>query len=271
MWAALLMVLYSICLWSGRADRPFMRRDQMKAKIKLAIFVTTTALILLIVMISGCISPGCVIGSGNIKSENRTTDSFNSIELQGIGDLYVSEGQQSLRIEAEDNILPVLRSDVSGGRLIISSSTCITPRKSIKVYASSPAIRGLYLSGSGNIIGLSPIHADSLDLGMSGSGGIDMDVDCKDLRTSVSGSGNILLRGNATNSSVTISGSGNMRGYDLETSRSAVTISGSGQAEVNVRDELDAGISGSGGIRYTGSPSRINQQISGSGSLTKAG
>lgn len=243
----------------------------MNSKIGPIVLGAAIALMMLIVMISGCISPGCVLGSGNLRAENRTTDSFSSIELQGIGDIYVSEGPQSLRIEAEDNILPVLRSDVSGGRLIISSSSCITPRKSIKVYASSPAIRGLYLSGSGNIIGLSPIHADSMDLGMSGSGGINLDVDCKDLRMSVSGSGNVQLRGNATNSSVNISGSGNMRGYDLATRRSAITISGSGQAEVNVKDELDARISGSSEIRYIGSPAKINQQVSGSGSLAKAG
>ena len=241
----------------------------MNAKIGPVVLDTAIALILLIVMISGCISPGCILGSGNLKSENRTTSSFSSIELLGIGDLYVFQGSQSLRIEAEDNILPVLKSDVTGDMLVISTSECVTPRKSIKIYASSPEIKGLYSSGSGNIISLSPIHTDSMDLGMSGSGGINLGVDCKDLRTSVSGSGNVLLRGNATNSSVNISGSGNMRGYDLATKRSAITISGSGQAEVNAEDELDVRISGSGGIHYTGSPSKMNQHISGSGSLTK--
>lgn len=225
--------------------------------------------ILLIVLISGCISPGCIQGSGNLRSENRTTVSFSSIELQGIGDLYVSQGPQSFRIEADDNILPVLKSDVIGGRLIISTSACIEPRKSIKIYASSPEIKGLHLSGSGNIIGLSPLHADYLDLEISGTGVIDLGVDCKDLRTGVTGSGNILLRGNATNSSVNISGSGNMHGYDLATKRSAIIISGSGRAELNVEDELDARISGSGGISYIGNPSKIKRQVSGSGSLVE--
>ncbi len=240
----------------------------MKAWIVPVIFGTA---IVSIILISGCISPGCIIGSGNMISENRTAGSFSSIELQGIGDLYVSDGPQSLRIEAEDNILPVLRSDVSGGRLTISTSTCVTPRRSIKIYASAPEVKGLYLSGSGNIISISPIHTDSMDLGMSGSGGINLDVDCKDLSTVISGSGSALLKGSASSSSVTIIGSGSMHGYDLVTNRSSITISGSGQAEVNVNDELDTKISGSGAVHYKGNPSRINQQVSGSGSLTKTG
>ncbi len=240
----------------------------MKIQVGPIILGTT---IILIILLSGCISPGCILGSGNLRSENRETDSFSSIELQGIGDLYVSQGPQSLRIEAEDNILPVLRTDVSGGKLTISTTTCITPRQSIKIYASSPEVNGLYLSGSGNIICLSPIHTDSIDLGMSGSGGINLNVDCKDLSMSISGSGSAMLQGNATDSNVNIRGSGSMHGYDLATDRSAITTSGSGQAEVNVRDELDTRISGSGGVHYRGNPSKINQQVSGSGRLTKTG
>lgn len=238
------------------------------AKTTLIICIVIAAIIL----ISGCISPGCILGSGNLTTENRTVEKFSSIEIQGMGDLYLSQGQQlPLRIEAEDNILRVLKADVNGEKLTIYTTACIAPNKPIKIYASASEISGLYVSGSGNIVGLSKISSDALDLGVSGSGKMNIDVDCKDLHTDISGSGSAVLQGKAANSSVNISGSGTIASYDLTTNVTRINISGAGLAEVNVQSELNAQISGSGGVYYKGHPTQINQQVTGSGSVTNVG
>jgi hypothetical protein len=109
------------------------------------------------------------------------------------------------------------------------------------------------------------IKADSLDLKLSGSGSMDLNLKAKNLRTEMPGSGTVLLRGTVDEQSADISGSGKIDGYDLATKRSEITISGSGAAEVNVSDEIVARISGSGAVYYRGNPERINEDISGSG------
>ncbi len=68
-----------------------------------------------------------------------------------------------------------------------------------------------------------------------------------------------------------ISGSGNMLGYGLATRRSFVTKTGSSQAEVNTKDRLDGRLIGNVRTLHIGAPSKINQQVSGSASLTKFG
>jgi hypothetical protein len=229
-------------------------------------------LLLASVLFSGCISnPNCVVGSGNVVNDTRSVDSFNSIDLLGSGTLFLSQGpRQPLRIEAEDNILKVLTTRVESGKLIIGFGSCISTTKPIRIYATAKDISSLEVSGSGNIIGKSMIQADSLDLKLSGSGSMDLDLEAKTLRTEIPGSGTILLRGAADEQSADISGSGKIAGYGLVTKRSDVTISGSGTVEANVSDEIVARISGSGSVYYLGHPERISEDISGSGVVRKA-
>ncbi|HWQ18973.1 MAG TPA: head GIN domain-containing protein [Methanotrichaceae archaeon] len=223
-------------------------------------------------ILGGCIGfTGCLNGSGHIDSENRSIPGFDGIDLQSSGNLYLDQGaEQPVRIEADDNILPALRTAVQGGVLVIGTDGCIAPTR-LNIYVSAPLIRSLAASGSGNIIGRSQISSDSLALNVSGSGGMDLDMSCRNADTSVSGSGSMHLSGQAVNHSAVVSGSGSIRGYDLSTRRSSITISGSGMDEASVSDELDVRISGSGNVYYRGSPGVVQQSISGSGGLHRTG
>lgn len=230
------------------------------------------ALVLLAsVLLSGCISsPNCVVGSGNVINETRSVESFNGIDLRGSGALILSQGpQQPLRIEAEDNILQLLTTRVEYGKLIIGFDSCISATKPIRIHASARDIESLEVSGSGTITDKSVINADLLDLKLSGSGSMDLNLKAKILRTEIPGSGTILLRGAAYEQDADISGSGKIAGYELATRRSEITISGSGAVEANVSDEIIARISGSGAVYYRGQPVRISEDISGSGVVRK--
>ena len=239
----------------------------MKPLIEQIILISAMSIVLL-VFISGCIMPGCIQGSGNYTFENRTVDDFSSIDLAGIGDVYLVQGEKHLRIEAEDNIIQDMKTDVSGGKLTIyQRADCINPHEPIKIFVSTPELESVSISGSGWIISQSSIESDALSLGMSGSGNMELNILCQDLRATISGSGDALLKGVTKDSDIMISGSGTMHGYDLMTDRSDVTISGSGMAQVNAMDELNALISGSGSVYYKGNPRNVRQMVSGSGKV----
>ena len=70
--------------------------------------------------ITGPAGNASVIGSGNVVSETRPVRDFNEVQLAGVGTLLIASGDaEALTIEAEDNLLPKIRTDVRGGRLII--------------------------------------------------------------------------------------------------------------------------------------------------------
>lgn len=224
-----------------------------------------------LILISGCVGPfsNCITGSGNVVSKDFTVDKFHSVDFGGFGNLYVTQkAQQSMRIEAEDNILELLNVDVANGKLIISSSRCFTNIKPVNVYVSMDEVRNLAGSGSVNIIGQSDINSDALRLSISGSGSIDVTLSSEELNTEITGSGKANLKGTADVHNSIISGSGNIRAFDLSTNRTDMTISGSGNAEVDASRELDVTISGSGNVFYTGNAS-VTQRVSGSGKIVK--
>jgi hypothetical protein len=70
-----------------------------------------------------------------VQSEERTVTGFDEILLEGGGRIFVDvSGTESLTIEAEDNLLPLLSSEVIGNRLEFRTSESISPSTPI-VYA----------------------------------------------------------------------------------------------------------------------------------------
>lgn len=229
------------------------------------------SLFLALLLISGCIGQysDCINGSGNVVSQEFKLDRFHSVDFGGSGNLYVTqEKQQSLRIEAEDNVLELLKVNVEDGKLSIYSERCFENIKPVNIYVSMEDVRDLAGSGSVNIIGESEINSSALRLSISGSGSMDMMLNSEELNTNIAGSGKADLKGTAKVHNSVISGSGNIKAFDLSTGRTDITVSGFGNAEVNASRKLDITISGSGNIFYTGDAA-VSQRVSGSGKIAK--
>ena len=214
------------------------------------VLVVGAATVLLLLAASGC--DGGVLGvrgSGNVITESRDVSGFNEIALFGSGTVRVGvDGTESLIIEAEDNIMPLLTSEVHDGRLELSVESSISPTTDIIYTVSALALEGVAISGSGEVTATG-IAVDSFDVEISGSG-----------RVEPTGTADTLVVG--------ISGSGRYLGEDLEASVGTVRVSGSGEAVVNVTDDLDVDVSGSGGVQYIGDP-RVAESIAGSGDITR--
>ena len=219
---------------------------------------------------SGCAAYECEAGSGKLASETRSVEPFHSVDSLISGDIFIEQGSgSSLKIEAEDNILPLLETSVENGVLVIRPEKCIRPLKPIKVYAGMDEVRSLSLSGSGDIRGTTPIDSENLGLAIIGSGDIEMEVNADSLKSRVSGSGDILLEGDATTHEIEIDGSGDVDALGLRTEVTRVKNYGSGDAKVYADRELDIEIGGSGTVFYWGEPEEFNTRVSGSGKVEK--
>ena len=190
-------------------------------------------------------------GSGRVVSEARDVRDFTAVALEGTGKLMIEQtGAESLTIEAEDNILPLLTSDVSGGtlRLGTRSNTFVAPTKPIVYRLTVKNLEDIGVSGSDDVIAPN-LTASTLTIGISGSG-------------------DVTIGGTTDRQDITVSGSGTYSAEDLESKTANVQVSGSGDVILRVSEALDASVSGSGSIAYIGDPT-VTQQISGSGEITK--
>lgn len=207
-----------------------------------------------------------VEGEGPIVTKTLNLDNFTSFGMGVSGNVYFKQGnRQSVTVEGQQNIIDLLSTEVNDQHWKIKFDRNVRNLKGFKVYITIPELTGIGLSGSGDIIGENRFsNLGNVNLKLSGSGNINVDLDASDIRSQISGSGNINLAGSSRNHTAQISGSGNINGGDFSTNDCEVRISGSGNVKMDIRDSLYAAISGSGDVRYSGNPS-VKKRISGSG------
>lgn len=211
-------------------------------------------------------------GSGNVITDNREVSNFDRVVLSGIGDVTLMQGdRESLQIEAEDNIIPLIKTEVQNDTLNISfDRKTVIPTKPIKFNLTMRNIHGLETNGAVNLKS-DTLNTDQLELRISGTGNIDLNkLTANSMAINVSGAGNLATSGQVDSQKINMSGAGNYNGQDLQSKTADINISGLGRVVVWVTETLDVTISGTGGVDYYGSP-QVTQQISGLGNLKHMG
>ena len=213
--------------------------------------------------------PGCTVGSGEVTTETRTVEGFDQIDLRGTGEVRITvDGTESLTIEAEDNIIDQLTSDVRSGTLILGTDRPIRPTEDIIFTVTMDTLEGIEISGSGAVT-VSEFTTDDFSVDVSGSGAATVEgIAAETVFARISGSGAVRVTGDTDALDLSISGSGAFDGELLEATTGDVDISGSGSATVNVSETLDVNVSGSGNVEYVGNPS-VSVDSSGSGSVSR--
>jgi hypothetical protein len=223
----------------------------------------------------GCLSASiqsCMItgvkGSGVVTSVNRSIGPFREIQSYiSANIILVKSDSDQLKLEGEDNILPLIGTSVENGRLVIDADKSFSSNKAVKIYVPFKELDGISLYGSGDVTSESPVAGETLDIKISGSGDVKLALFVKSLRTKISGSGNMNLAGRVETHDIKISGSGKIKALDLLSLHTSAHISGSGTCFVSASDELDASISGSGDILYKNPPAKLHKSVSGSGNI----
>lgn len=201
----------------------------------------------------------CVNGSGPVTSELRSMADYTGVTNTGSFDVYVSEADTfGVEVVAQENLLPIIETYVSGGKLIVETknNTCYKSSSPVEVYVSLPELDRLMLTGSGRVfadVAASP----EVEISNSGSGLIEIDtVYAESYLASNSGSGFIAIEGSFTDEADLVqSGSGTIDGgFFFGTADLGVRHSSSGQVFAIVLDGtfVDVILSGSGKVELAG-------------------
>ncbi len=201
----------------------------------------------------GLLRAEVVTGSGDVATETRSVDNFTAVELAASGDVSIEFGETAaLTIEADDNLLPYLTSDVRGDRLVLGTraNVDLVTQNPIRYFVTLRELTSVALPGSGNI-NIDSMQAHNVDFLLPGSG-------------------NIAAAGLADDVEVVLQGSGNVDLGDLQAATGNVRLNGSGNVTVWVTDRLEAQLPGSGNIYYFGRPT-VDDSLTGSGNIQGLG
>jgi len=230
------------------------------------------------VFLSACQLPfvNVIRGSGNLISDTRQVSDFNEIRLDGAGRLFITQGtDESLEIEAEDNIIDQLTSEVQENTLILGYkdepwSTTVIPTNGITYTLTVKDLTGITINGAGDLE-LDPLETPSLDVEINGAGQMDIDaLEAESLSVHIAGTSTISIAGKVSSQDIIIDGAGNYQAGDLETDTTSIEINGIGNATVWAMDTLEINIDGGGTVNYYGTPS-VTQDINGLGDINNRG
>lgn len=206
-------------------------------------------------MLVTSLSAGCilhhdqVVGSGNRQRQKRDVPAFTSISTEGAYEIeFVSQQPVSLEIEADDNILPIITTEVSNGVLRIRNNRSFSVNRPIILKITAPNLEGLSASGAGKIE-ISGLQNDSFEIDSNGAPSIKVSGETKAVDINSNGAGKIDT-------------------HKLRATKAVVVANGATKVEVFASDELNANVTGPSRVVYSGDP-KVNKSVNGPGSVEK--
>jgi Putative auto-transporter adhesin, head GIN domain len=223
-----------------------------------------------LVLLLGVTGTGClgIEGSGVLRSQERSVLEFHAIDASGALDLEVVQGSpQRVEVSTDDNLLPLLRTEVHGGTLTIEMKGLVDTTGAIRVRITAPAIDAVSLSGSSDAK-IKGFTGQSFQLETSGSGSVTLDAMnlTGTLAINSSGSSEIRAQGESRALTIDTSGSSTIDTRPLAAASVAIDASGSADILVFAKDSLIVNVSGSGDVGYLGQP-RVEASVSGAGEV----
>lgn len=231
----------------------------------------------------------CEAGDGVKTTETRAVAGFTEMIIDIPADIYLHQDTAYfLTIEAQENLMDWINTDVSGSVLEIRNERCFRQVKTIRIDVYLPELSLLEINGSSDVYGQDAFATNQLTLAVNGSGSIDLEADADEvdlditgsgdirlatitdyLNSRIRGSGDVVLSGATDVFDLKIEASGSVEAFPFQTNETYIIISGSGDAEVAADSILDVTINGSGDVYYQGNPF-LDVKINGSGEVINA-
>ena len=191
---------------------------------------------------------GGVKGSGNIRTENRTVSNFKAIEAGGVFIVEVTAQKDfSVEVEADDNLLPFIKTESDGETLRIETTEKFSTRSPIRLRISAPDVENLEISGASKI-SVANLANDAF-------------------RVDSSGASKINIEGTTKHLTVEMSGASKLDAENFKAETVSVDASGASKATVSVINNLKVDLSGASKIVYYGTPSNIEKKTSGASAV----
>ncbi len=235
---------------------------------------TVRTLFLLIISIAGtgCNNSGKTEpGTEDLISKELPVEIYNQIKIEGAIDLnYECKPDEAsyFRVEADDNILPLLDAKVKKETLIIKAKESINPAR-FTIYTNSPSLKYVETKGASVVNLNGSVSGQKIKIEQKGIGNITAeDLIFDKAEFYLRGSGNLILGGQIEKSKMEITGNGNIQAFELTVDELECRLNGNGNMEIHAADKLSIEIKGNGNLFYKGDPQITKQKIKGAGTVT---
>ena len=208
---------------------------------------------------------------GPVKSEDRTITAFTRIESSGAVEIDFKTAEKvSVIVEAPDDILPHLATEVNNGTLNIHLTSEVNNlSQPVKVHLEGPSLEAAQLSGACSLDLLAPLNGKNFRIDLHGASSFEGTVYLKDLQMSLSGASIAKVAGMTNSFSAEATGASTLNGEKLSAVKAVVKSEGASNTSLRADSSLNAKASGASFITYTGDPVVLEKESSGASEIHK--
>jgi hypothetical protein len=214
----------------------------------------------------------CIKRTGDIIQETRDISGFNSILVKdNVNVFLIQDSTSKVVVEAGENIIPLIKTEVSGTTLVLRNrNRCNFMRsykKPLNVYVYFPHLTRLDAEGTGNIKSLNTIVVPDLYVSAVNSGNTELSIHTNLLTTSMHGNADFTLHGFSKNHDCDVQGTAYLRAEELKTGYTYLHSVTLGLCYINVTDLLQCKLDLKGDIFCYGNPKHVDYSYSNTGRL----
>lgn len=207
----------------------------------------------------------------SIAQQTRNVADFNVIKAGDTFNIIISQSDTNyVNVDADENSQLLIKTEVKDSTLFIIGTANIKSDTPVVINVGVKSLSRLDITGSADVKSGNKLTCDKLTIESNGAGMVHLDVKANEVKTKISGTGNVTLTGTSQMIDATLSGPGNLIATNMEVDKAIVKVSGAGDAKINVKQNLDVDVSGTGSVIYKGKPSDRNINITGIGSVRES-
>lgn len=206
-----------------------------------------------------------------LEEIRNVSPDFNGIIATTAYDIEINDGDNNgeIVLKGDSALIDKIVVEVRDEKLVISQKRGFysSHGDAVKISLNSNQLKSILLTGSGNITSNTIQKSDDIKIILDGSGHITTQISASKTELQLNGSGEINISGNTDELNAGITGSGDIHGFNFSAKNVIAGLTGSGNLEINVTESLDAGVVGSGQLKYKGNPTGKNFNVAGSGEI----
>ena len=210
-------------------------------------------------------------GNGNVVTEERpVSNDFTEVKGSTGLDVYLTEGTENkIVVEADENLMKLIETNISNGKLTIRSSKNIGRSKAKKIHITYVRLDKIEASSGSDVIGSSVIKSQTLSLDCSSGADIEVEVFTNELYAETSSGADIEVSGKTNIFHANASSGSDLDARKLQSITCNAKASSGADITITVNENLDAKASSGGNIRYYGNPDLADEKQGRSGSIQK--
>ena len=208
-------------------------------------------------------------GNGVIAEDKReVTEEFTVVTAsEGIDVFVTQEDEFKITVEADENVIDLIGTDIRDGRLKIHAIENIG-RATKKVFVSLPEITALKSSSGADLTSSNVIEANKITLDASSGSDLHVELMADEVDASTSSGADIRISGEANYLIADASSGSDIKARSFLVKKCTADASSGADISVNVSESLTANASSGADISYSGDAT-VQKRKSVSGSVHK--